>query len=576
MAVPDIKFQISPFSSTRFVNENPVYDPSFNTRPFDDKIDGLDYFQPVQKNDSNFRVWLLSQFDDVALSLHSCNDTQIKTVEFLPGPVIDGAPFLIYTAVVDFSDVAPGAYYLKLTYTDDNDTVQDLRSAPLDVDDLHENTLAYDYTNTYNDKGVVFINDDNSLVVFRVRVEGSIDEYQPSSDDVEYTDQYHDVDVLNNTPWDAHKNYIGTSHQGGIPDWYIKKMNLIFTLNKVQIDGVLYAKVEGAKFTPTRPDSGYLRDGNILVRPTFWVIEIQPNDNFYQGQFSTSGKSNSDIIVIKKAKILDNIGANFSVAGLFTVNSNLIRIAIVNKDQDAFVMNIGTTAGGAEIGSIVAEIEPVSGVVPAISSNDIGHPFEAPTEVFISGINGTNLKVTFDYNQYDAAPLNPAANGVGGFVKGTLYTYYERATGDFDQDWDIGSGQGRRDFLGCSLAGFNGVPNRAGKYSRGFDHTVPSDRGQEIGAPGNLLAIEKANLPAEGIPMFDDSVNVTRGDIVTPDTNVARSGNPTVFQVLNYEMLRGRAFTEPTVGISAKMGAGDELDVSPDSIVDVLFGYIGV
>jgi hypothetical protein len=576
MAIPDIKFQISPFSSTRFVNENPVYDPSFNTRPFDDAIDGLDYFQKVQKNDSNFRVWLLSAYDDVALKLYTCDDKLFKTVELINGPVITDAPFLIYKGVVDFSDVDPGSYYLKLTYTDNTATIQDLRSAPLDVEELHEGTLAYDYTNTFNDKGVVFINDDNSLEVFRVRVEGSIDEYQPLSDDVEFIDQYHDIDVLNNTPYDQHKNYIGTSNQGGIPDWLIKKMNLIFTLNKVQIDGVLFAKVEGSKFTPTRPDSGYLRNGNILVRPTFWVIEIQPNDNFFQGQFSTGPSSNSDIIVIKKAKTFDNVGADFSVAGLFTDNTNLIRLAIINKNQDTFTLKLGTTAGGSEIATIVAEIDPVSGVVPLVSSNDIGHPFTAPTEVFISGINGTNLKLTFDYNQYDAAPINPPANGTGGFVKGTLYIYYERTPGDFALDWDAGSGQGKRDFLGCSLAGFNGVPDRANKYSRGWDKTVPTDRGQEIGAPGNLIAIEKANLPAEGLAMFDNSVNTTRGDIPTTNSNVARSGNPPTGQYLNYESLKGRAGQEPTLGLTAKMGDGDHIDISPDSIADVYFGFIGV
>src|ERR1051325_3657510 len=228
-------FQVSPYSSYRFANEAGITDSRYHTVLFDDRFDPTNYFQKVQKNDTNLRVQLLSDFVPT-LGLYDCHDKFIKNVAFT-SRVITNASFLVYDAVPDYSDVPEGSYYLKLTYTDENDVLQDLRTSPLNVAEDWPGTLLLEYTNTYNDKGVIFVNEDKSLLVFGFRIEASFDEYQPLSADVDYIDQVYDSEVLNNTPYDNEKLYIGTDQAtGGAPDWAIKKMNLIFTLNKVAID----------------------------------------------------------------------------------------------------------------------------------------------------------------------------------------------------------------------------------------------------------------------------------------------------------------------------------------------------
>lgn len=560
-------FQITPYSSYRFVNENPAVDSRYHTVLFDNRFDPLNYKQKVQQDDNNLRVQLLSDFVPT-LGLYDCHDKFIKNVAFT-NRAIQNATFKVYDAVPDFSDVAEGAYYLKLTYTDENTTVQDLRTSPLNVAADWAGTLLLEYTNTFNDKGVIFVNDDNSLLVFGFRIEASFDEYQPMSDDVDYTDQVHDSEVLNNTPYDNEKLYIGTDQlTGGAPDWAIKKMSLIFTLNKVAVDNQYYNRVDGAKFTAVRPDHGVMI-GGYNFRPTYWSIDIIPNQNFNLEQLTTGDVPAGDLIVIKKAIIFTGVAASFSVAGKFTVNSNLIRLAIENNGLDLFTMLLGTSLGGHDIATIEVVNNPDTGTPDITGSYDIGHVFKVPQTVFVTVPGGVSLKVTFDYNQYDAPVLNPTTPTAGSSPKGSVAIYEEITPGDFVLDWDIGSGLGLRAWVGWCLSGTNGTKDRSGKYSQGWNKTLPLTRGTEVGNSGNELTLTRDVLPAEGIAMFTTDVNVTRGDTITEDSNVARANNSSTGIYLNYELSKGTTGVEPTLGISAKLGDGDPLPVAPDSWIDV-------
>lgn len=554
-------FQVTPYSSYRFVNENPVQDGRYHTVLFDNRFDPTNYFQKVQIDDTNLRVQLLSDFTPT-LRLYTCKDIFVKNVPFT-SRAIKNASFLVYDAVVDYSDVTEGAYYLKLTYTDENDTDQDLRTSPLNVAEDWEGTLLLEYTNTYNDKGVIFVNDDNSLLVFGFRIEASFDEYQPLSDDINYIDQVHDSEVLNNTPYDNEKLYTQL-----VPDWAIKKMNLAFTLNKVSLDGQYYNRVDGSKFTPVRADYGTLING-YNQRPTHWSIDIIPNLNFNLQQFQTGDIPTGDIIVIKKAVTIIDVAASFSVAGKFTVNSNLIRLAVENNGLDLFTMLLGTSEGDDDIATIEFENNPDTGTPDLTVSHDIGHLFKTPTTVFVTVPDGVNLKVTFDYNQYDAPAIDPVTPG-GGVAKGTVTIYDEIISGDFLLDWDISTGLGLRAWVGWAIAdGRNGGTNRIGKYSQAWNPALPLTRGTETGAVGNEITLTRSVLPNEGIAMFHNSVNTTRGDLPTPSSNVARAGNPAAANYLNYETLKGTPGVEPTLGLTAKLGSGNPLGIAPDSWIDV-------
>lgn len=555
-------FQITPYSSYSLMRDGFTIDDRYHTVPFDDRPDPTQYFQKIQTGDNNLRVQLLSDFTPT-LRLYDCNDVFIKNIAFTSRTIV-GASFLVYDAVPDYSDVPEGAYYLKLTYTDETDTLQTLRTFMLDMADDWPDTMLLEYTNTFNDKGVIFVNDDNTLMVFGFRMELSFDEYQPLSLDIDYIDQNYDNEVLNNTPYDNEKLYTQVA-----PDWAIKKMNLVFTLNKVAIDNQYYNRVDGSKFTPVRPDHGVMIDG-LNFRPTCWSIDIIPNQNFNLQQYQTGVVPTGDLIVIKKAKIYDSVAADFTATGLFTINSNLIRLAITNKNFDVFTLKLGTSTGDDDIATIEVVNNPDTGTPDLTSSYDIGHLFNTPTDVFVSGIDGTNLKVAFDWNQYDAPTLNPVTPGTAA-PKGTVTIYEEITLGDFVLDWDIGTGLGLRNWVGWCLSGTNGTKNRAGKYSQGWNKAEvgPSTRGTEVGNSNNEVEITRDFLPAEGIALFDANVNNTRGDIITTGSNVARSGNPPSSTYLNYELLKGVTGEEPSLGISQKLGSGNPLSIEPDSWIDV-------
>src|ERR1700704_4274783 len=101
-------FQVTPYSSFRFVNENPAADPRYHTVLFDDRLDPTNYFQKIQKDDTNLRVQLLSDFVPI-LALYTCHDIFVKYIPFT-SRAIQNATFLVYDAEPDFTDVDEGAY----------------------------------------------------------------------------------------------------------------------------------------------------------------------------------------------------------------------------------------------------------------------------------------------------------------------------------------------------------------------------------------------------------------------------------------------------------------------------------
>lgn len=541
--MPSNIFQITPYSSFRFVNENLNTDLRYNTLPFDDRRDDLNYHQKIRTNDTGFIMQCLSDFPVTFEIWETCLGYDDQLVQTVPttSQIIQDETFLAYTGSPDFSGFTEGTYYGKVTFIDENDFAQDYRTSPLAIAEDWTDTLLYEYTNTYNDKNVVFIDDNGDAIVFSFRVEGNFDEYQPSSDDVDYTDQTHDVEVLNNTPYDKEKNYIGTAPElGGIPDWAIKKANLIFTLNKVSIDGQYYSRVEGSAFTPVN------RPTNQLLKPTFWSIDIIPNLNFNLGQLKTGDIPTGDIIVVRKAypeqPPYPTITGSFIVAGIFKINSNLIRIALTNTGGDVFTMLIGITLGGSEIRTF-----NITGDLT--QSLHIEYLFNSTQTVYVSVPDGVNLKCIFEYSQYDVKPSNPpGASGV--IPKGFTTVYTEVVDGDFALDFNVGTGLGMRDWTGWCLSGTNGTPDRTGKYSRGWNRTIPSARGTNTGNADSSLELSAAQLPVNNIPF-----------------NIDYKGGSAGFPVLStYTQGEGNPLGPININTG---GEGDPIDISPDTLEDV-------
>lgn len=461
----------------------------------------------------------------------------------------------VYSYRIETEDTAVVIYPIDIA--DDDPVVvtrENWQTSGLHIKEKHEKTLLYEYYNTQNDKGIVF----DTGIKFSFRVEGLIREFAPKSLTEDYIDQKYDVYSLNDIPYGTHNNYIGSAR--GLPDWVIKKMNTIFTVNSVKIDGQLFNKVSGQQFEMTRPQNGPNEQG-------YASIQIIENFNGDQEQYKTGEIPDGDFVVIQKViKYYDN-AANIAVAGIFKTHTNLVGLAIINKGLNAFTLNIGTTNGGSEIGSYQITADVTSFIL-------IEKIFNAAQNVYLTGLDGTDLDIDIDYKDYDAVQVTPGVT-TGGFIPNVEYTYYELNAGDFDTHFNAATGQGRpdTDFENCFLLdGQNGTINDAGLFRIGWDKTIPGLLGTVIGAVNNFIALTRTYLPAVGIPFISNSVNPTEDDTPGANDAVARASN-IGNKPASYTLLKGQAGLEPSIGLSAKLGDGAPLDITPESLVVARFIY---
>lgn len=556
-------FKIPLLNPARFVNKNAyaAIDPRYNAPPFDMKIDGDNpngpYFQKWQKNDHT-KFQLDSDFNDVTFKIYNfCDDTFYKDIAIAPVAIsITGQTWQVWEAEISFALWAEGQYYGEIAYTDENNVVQKWQTSGWDIRTKHFKTLLYEYYNTVNDKGIVF----DTGIKFSIRVEGLIREFAPEALTEDYIDQKYDTYSLNDIPFGTHNNYIGNAR--GLPDWFIKKMNTIFTVNSVKINGELFNKVTGQKFEVTRPPSGSgpNEDG--------WLsIQIIQNFNSDQEQYKTGNTPDGDFVVIQKVLKYYNNAANIAVAGIFKTHTNLVGLAIWNKGLDAFTLNVGTTNGGSEIGAY-----PITGDITQFVL--IEKVFESAQNIYLTNLAGTDLDIDIDYKDYDAIQVTPGTT-TGGFVPNVEYTYYEENTGDFDRDWNAATGMGKpnTDFENCFLLdGQNGTIDDTGLMRIGWDKTLPGLLGTVIGAANNFITLTRAYLPNVGIPLFSNSVNPDENDVISSTRTVARASN-IGNKPYSYTLLKGQVGLVPDDGLSGPLGDGDPLDITPDSLVVARFIY---
>lgn len=547
---------INPF---RFVNSK-VYaetDPRYNTYPFDYVKDGYYnpngfYAQKWQKNDfTSFQFD--SDFEGATFKIyHYCDNILYKEFAVVEKDIaIVGQTWKAFEVAVNFADWDEGMYYGVLSYVDENEETQDLQTSPLDVRVKHTGTLLYEYFHTFNDKGIVW----DTGIKMSIRIEGVIREFDPKSLSDEYVDQKYNTYSLNDIPYRAFTNYIGLAR--GLPDWYVDKMSVIFTVNSLTIDGTPYCKLSGQSFEMTRPTNGYNENG-------YASIKIIPNENYNLEAYITGLTPDGGFKVIAKVLPYYSNAANIAINGIFKTHTKLQGIAIWNRGANPFTLNVGTTNGGTQIG----QYEITDDITSYVEINKV---FEGAANVFLTGLDGTDLDLDIEYYDYDAPNSNPGGAS-GGFVPNVEYTYYEEVIGDFDRDWNAATGLGNPDtaFEGCRL-----LDDDDFLFRMGWPRSIPEMRDTIVGNTGNQLSISRSNLPAEGIYMFTDQENDTPDNIPIANSNdwavrsTRVSGNSR-----NYLILKGT--NPPNVGKTENLGSGDPTDITPEAKVVARFIKLSV
>jgi len=542
-----LTFRIPTLNPLPFYNPNLVVAAKYNNRTFDDKVGEDCYIIKRQRTDTSVKLQILSDYPTVALKFYTSIGQFALSVPFTAiGIPITGATFKGYEAIIDFSNLAEDIYYGEITYTDENSNLITYRTPLIDVKNEHPDTILFEYTDVVNRLGVIF----DTGIEFNFRVEGLLRNYQPSSSDEDYVDQKYNSISLNSIPYRIFDLFIGAFGIQQYPDWLIEKLNYIFACKLKKIEGTYYNKADGAKFEVTRPtqkdDRGY---------PKITVIQ---DENLGIQEYKTGNEPVGDLIVVRKSyKVGDNISTNQTVAGIFTDNTTLCRIDLWNYGMDVFTL---TVDDGTDV---LGEFE-IDGT-NLTEALELVKVFNSPKTLNITGLTGTNLKIYLVYDKLDAPVLNPTG-GVGEYLPKTIYTYYETAPGDVDNDWNVATGQGAAgtQFEGCVILGTNGTDDITDMVLINWDRLNPATLQTSVG--GNTVTLDRDNLPAEGLEMFVQEQNDTVGDIPTPSSYVAVSSDPASSSRKAYEMKKWTA-NPPNIGLTANMGSGIPVDITP-------FGYI--
>lgn len=559
-------FQISMLGTFRWVDNNVT--SAYNTLPLESQVDDLSYQQPIQCGGGGYQsdtgqIQLTSDFVPTG-SLHDVNNTFIKAITFTPiDPPILGYSFICYNAEIDFSDVTPGIYYAKITYTDGDAVTHDWRTNPLDVQIFHDGTQLFEATNFTNDKGVVFVNADLTTLTIRKRIGSLIRSPLVKTDAEDYEDQYNDLTQETSVPFVTYTQLLYGSNGFLLPFYEIEKINLLYSLNQVLIDGQPFAKIAKSDFKPTRSD--------ISPQGAFWEVDIQPNFNYPSEQFITGTPTDGgNYIVIKQQRTFLAQTADFAFAGNFNIGKNLIRLAVKNTGLDVFTLKVGNAYGDNSYGQfdIPAQLD---------NSLDIGKYFTSPETVWISGIAGTNLDITFDWNDYKAVNTPPGPTATL-FAKNTLYYFDEIVPGSFAVEFNVATGLGNvgTDHEGCHLAnGLDGVPNRAGLLIQAWNslEVLPSNtRGTEVGS--NSITLLSSQMP-------EHSHLIANQD--TTGNNLAAGSNDILALARDQGIKRDYALagssTAHSIGVTSVVpptGTQTPIDITNHAVILPAFYYIGI
>jgi len=544
-------FRIPTLNPLPFYNPDLVVDAKYNNRPFADKVGEDCYYIKRTRTDTAVKLQIISDYADVELNFYNQYTRNFAlNVPFTAiGIPITGATFKGYECTIDFSDLAEDIYYGEITYTDEDLNVITYRTPPIDVKNDHPDTILFEYTDVVNRLGVIF----DTGIEFNFRVEGILRNYQPSSSDEDYVDQKYNSVSLNSIPYRVFDLYIGAFGIQQYPDWLIEKLNFIFACKLKKIENEYYNKADGAKFEVTRPtqkdDRGY---------PKITVIQ---DENLGIQEYKTGDEPIGDLIVVRKAyKVGDNISTDQVVAGVFTDNTTLCRIDLWNYGGDAFTLTIDDGT------DVIGEFE-IDGT-NLTEALELVKVFNSPKTLNITGITGADLKIYLVYDKLDAPVLNPVGSE-GSYLPKTIYTYYEMAPGDIDIDWNVATGQGAIDtqFEGCVMLGTNGTDDITDMVLINWDRTNPATLQTSIGT--NQVTLIMDNLPAKGVHTLAQIQNDAPNDIPTPTSQVAVSSDPGGITRKAYEMKR--ATSEANIGLSAPLGLGVPVDITPLGYIVLMF-----
>lgn len=223
----------------------PVTDDRYRSKDFID-YNFPETILPWEQNTNYCQPWQKS--DTIQLQLQ----TNVGPVNFIlkdarTGYVINTIPFtqkeesvnepglFIFEIAIPLNIYEAGCYYGVVTFGADPIAFT-LRTGELDIEEIHENTLAIEYKNREFRNDIIW----ETGIFMLLRVHGTNKYQKTPSKSTTYEDQVLNMTVLRSTPYRIWKLIIGQSR--GIPDWYQDKLGGIIGNSTLLIDGKAFTK----------------------------------------------------------------------------------------------------------------------------------------------------------------------------------------------------------------------------------------------------------------------------------------------------------------------------------------------
>lgn len=458
---------------------------------------------------------------------------------------IVGQSFKTYEAQFDFSDYGKGYFYANIVFIDEDEVPQTYQSQVWHTDTKWADTMLLQYKNSFNNYGVVF----ETGIEFEFRVEAQIREYSPQFEDEIYTDQEHIPTQLSSIPY---KQFRFVTQY--LPDWGLTILNAALNVDEKRIDNVYFEKQSSAKLEINRVD-GY--------EYGYASIEVVPIQDFFLQRLKVGDMADGLFTIItKRLQWIDN-AVDRTISGVFRENTNLRRIDIINKTGVAFLVNVGTTDGGAELG--VVNVSADTGVAL------IHKLFDSAETVYLTGLDGKQANVFVIFDQDDEEEIN-INGGAGTFKFPRGFEGYFTPTDDthLNDVWDLASGLGKpgTPYSNCAIRdGRNGTTDDTDAYSIGVPLAdVATLIGTVVGANSRTLTIP--NMPKHKFRLFK---NTSSGSDLDNEDPVAFQKNNGINR--DYIMSKS-AGGAPTLGSTNELGNDTPFDNRPKSFYKLPFKAI--
>lgn len=247
---------ISNHSPIHFVRYNKVVPTGYHNKDmFDDwvhqrferYISQPAYLQKWQTSDPVRLQFITASMGLLNIKVYNSKAQFVEQVDaVLQSNISVQLPYTLQYIEIDLSDYEEDDYVFVLCA----DTTRLAISEWQNIKEDHPETYLFEYYNSFNKLDAYF---DTWRPSFRI--EGLLLPAEPDSTFSEFEDEPNDLVFLNGVPFEKQKLVIGPGT--GLPEWAAIKMNYIFLLDRITLDGERVTRNTESKFEKTEIAIGY-------------------------------------------------------------------------------------------------------------------------------------------------------------------------------------------------------------------------------------------------------------------------------------------------------------------------------